>query len=816
MQLTHKAILYLLTFLFVPNNLMAQSNDYAIVAFSIQNQDDLGSLFELGLDLECSHHIHTNRFELPIHHSMLSALENSQLTYEIVVPDYQMHYQQQLEKYAFENANALKSANTADHFGYGSMGGFYTLEEVESKLDSMAILFPELATPKFSIGQSEEGRDIWAVKISDNPNVFEEEAVVYYDALHHSREPLSMAVCINFMYYLLENYESDPIVQFIVDNRGLYFVPVVNPDGYEYNRAIAPDGGGLWRKNRKDNETGGDCYGVDLNRNYAFKYDNDANCSSNDPCGQTYSGIGAFSELETQAVRDLLAQIQPQTAFSMHSTFGTYLMPYGYNTSPPDYPIYSEWASDFLNENDYSYGVTFEIIGYTSCGTTRDYMQSENIYGWTPEIDGSGFWPMPYEIFDLVDENIRPLLYNAWVAGGYADLQSHKVLSDVLPDSSFQLMVEVKNKGVGETAKNVTVELEFPYPEITYSGMAELGNIIARSKVDNADSPFEIYIADNFDLTTITELPITIIVKQEGVVNNSETVLVSVGASQNYFSDDAENGGVYWVSDGNGKNWGVVSDDAYSGTHCYGDSDGGNSLNYTQNYFTLESLFNLSETTYPTLEFMYKHSLDVADEVQLQLIGPTIFQTLKSYTGNSAWTQEIIDLTPYKEYPDLQFRFAMTTDDFIPADGFYFDDFRIKDYNCCVPLDTMAIDTMEIDTMMIDTMEMDTMEMDTMEMDTMAMDTMAMDTVSSIDLLAVKDVVIYPNPSKNALFVNLNKWESASYQVKIYNSVGVLYYSAKHRQEQLRLNLNDWSSGLYFIQLSDGISIYNSSFVVEK
>ncbi len=178
-------------------------------------------------------------------------------------------------------------------------------------------------------------------------------------------------------------------MQYLVNNRELYFVPVVNPDGYVYNETTDPNGGGLWRKNR--NVDAGGCVGVDLNRNYGFGFNNNADCSSGDPCSGVYRGTGPFQESETQAVSNLLSQIQPKTAFSTHSTAGTYLMPYGYDTSPPDFEIYSEWAYEFLDENDYTYGVTFQILNYTSCGTTRDYLHSEGIYGWTPEIDGLGF-----------------------------------------------------------------------------------------------------------------------------------------------------------------------------------------------------------------------------------------------------------------------------------------------------------------------------------------------------------------------------------------------------------------------------------------
>jgi murein tripeptide amidase MpaA len=125
-------------------------------------------------------------------------------------------------------------------------------------------LYPNLITPKWSLGTTHEGRQIWAVKISDNPNVNENEPQVFFDALIHAREPQSMATVLYFMYYLLENYGINQEVTYLVNNREIYFVPVLNPDGYVYNQTTNPSGGGDWRKNRRNNSGS---YGVDLNRN---------------------------------------------------------------------------------------------------------------------------------------------------------------------------------------------------------------------------------------------------------------------------------------------------------------------------------------------------------------------------------------------------------------------------------------------------------------------------------------------------------------------------------------------------------------------
>ena len=108
------------------------------------------------------------------------------------------------------------------------------------------------------------------MKISDNPNTDEPEPEVLYTALHHAREPESLSQLIYYMWYVLENYATDPEVQALVDNTEMYFAPCINPDGYLYNEQTDPNGGGLWRKNRRDNLDGE--FGVDLNRNYDFSW----------------------------------------------------------------------------------------------------------------------------------------------------------------------------------------------------------------------------------------------------------------------------------------------------------------------------------------------------------------------------------------------------------------------------------------------------------------------------------------------------------------------------------------------------------------
>ncbi|MBQ0741152.1 peptidase M14, partial [Aquimarina celericrescens] len=80
-----------------------------------------------------------------------------------------------------------------------------------------------------------------------------------FTSLHHAREPIALSQNLFYMWYLLENYNSNPEIKTLVDNTELYFIPIVNPDGYIYNQQTNPNGGGYWRKNRRNN---GGSYGI--------------------------------------------------------------------------------------------------------------------------------------------------------------------------------------------------------------------------------------------------------------------------------------------------------------------------------------------------------------------------------------------------------------------------------------------------------------------------------------------------------------------------------------------------------------------------
>ncbi|MEM8525395.1 MAG: M14 family zinc carboxypeptidase [Bacteroidota bacterium] len=669
-------LLIIIVLLYFSFPLFSQQYKYAKISVQLDNQDDVAWLNELGLEVDHAH-LHGNKIEFFIRHIDFSVLESNNLSYKVIIPDFEEYYNDLQVKDQANLARVKRNSNVANSFGYGSMGGFYTLAEIEAKLDEMHTLYPDLVQEKFSIGTSIEGRSIWAVKISDNPDIDEAEPAVYYDALTHAREPLSMASTINYMFWMLENYATDPKVKYIIDERELYFVPVVNPDGYEYNRSTNPNGGGFWRKNRRNQPN---CIGVDLNRNFSYQFADNFFCASPTQCSDTYRGPSAFSEPETQAVRDFITQIQPSTSFTVHSWTGAYLLPDVDANLDLQYDRYSEWASDFTDENDHIFGTGLDLLGYTACGTTDAYLHSEGVFSWTPEIGFTGFWPAQSDIFDLVGDQVFPFFYQALIAGAYVDVKSTEQLSDAIPGSSFSLAVGLVNKGVNQMASNTSVEIEPITAGISVSAAQNYGTINAEAVADNANTPFAIVVSNGF---TGNSFDLDIVAKQQGVEMTRERITIFIGTRQMLFEDDAENGTGNWSSSGQGGNWEICDSDNYGGNNCFCDSNDGASSSNDDKSFTLNQSIDLTNTIAPRLQFFAKWSLERggADRAFLEINANGIWETLRTYETNSAWRLEDFDLSSYQSSSNFQVRFRLDNNSSENGDGFYFDDFQIVDYD---------------------------------------------------------------------------------------------------------------------------------------
>jgi len=443
--------------------------------------------------------------------AQVEKLESLGFAVEVLIPDMEAYFAAQRE-------------------GLRNFGELFTYSEAVAYLDEFHAAYPHITTEKFPIGTTCLGNTIWAFKVSDHPGIDEDEPEVLFDGVHHAREPITVNVLIETIRHLCENYGTDPEATFLVDERETFFVPVLNVDGYLYNESTYPQGGGMWRKNRRDNP-GTSCDGVDINRNYPYQWGGAS--SSSDPCSDLYKGETPGSEPCVQALMNFCRARDFVTHDSYHSVAGLILFPWSYTTAhTPDDALFRQIGNTLQQSCGYTVGQPGEVL-YTCSGTTTDWTYSElHMYSFTTEVDGSDFWPTDAEVPGLVAENIPKNLYLMKIAGSSLALAGADLAGgdgDGHPEAgeTCDLAVTVRNEGVIASAANVAVTLatDDPYVQL-HQASAELGTIAAGQSASNASLPFSFTIdpacppqhifrfrcrmtADNFDLTAPLEwLPV--------------------------------------------------------------------------------------------------------------------------------------------------------------------------------------------------------------------------------------------------------------------------------------------------------------------
>ena len=199
----------------------------------------------------------------------IDLLRSREVAFETVVEDY--------GRFLYDRNLAAARLAAGGQFATGSMGGYYSPAEILAFVDSLRQLDSHgILSDTSVVGLTLQGEPIWSVKISGGA-VGQERPEVFYNSLTHSREGMSLMTLLYYMRFLVENYGQVDSVTDLVDSRDLYFIPLVNPDGYEINWQyyLNQKSFGLWRKNARDNNGDSklDAYdGVDINRNFGFKW----------------------------------------------------------------------------------------------------------------------------------------------------------------------------------------------------------------------------------------------------------------------------------------------------------------------------------------------------------------------------------------------------------------------------------------------------------------------------------------------------------------------------------------------------------------
>jgi carboxypeptidase T len=273
---------------------------------------------------------------------------------------------------------------------------YHNYDEMVADVTAVAAAHPDIVD-MFSIGQTAEGREIWATKISDNVAVDENEPEVLFDGMHHAREHLTVEMTLSILHLFADNYGRVNKVTNLVNNREIFVIFMMNADGGEYDI----EGGfyHYWRKNRQITDP--PSIGTDNNRNYDYKWD----CcggSSDSPSSETYHGPFPFSSPESAAIGAFTDSrvIGGEQQITSHITFHTYgeliMWPYGYTFQdiPPDMdPVDHEvfvtmgeaMADRTCNPQCFTPQQSSDL--YITDGTTTDWMYGvHRIFSFTFEL----------------------------------------------------------------------------------------------------------------------------------------------------------------------------------------------------------------------------------------------------------------------------------------------------------------------------------------------------------------------------------------------------------------------------------------------
>lgn len=621
-----------------------------------------------------------------------------------------------------------------------TLGGYYSYPEMEDAIDDLVAAYPAIAQ-KGTVGQSTGGREIWYVKISDNVATDESEPEVLYIGIQHAREAIGGASMIFFMQMLCEQYSQDPRIAALVNNREVYIIPCMNPDGWEYNRSISPNGGGMWRKNRNGN-------GVDLNRNWGVDWGNcsapitgsAASCGSSTSTSDTYYGPSAFSEIETQRIRDFTYTRHFVTMIDQHAYGPYYSLPFGRPSLPAnvmdplDAKFYTWVPAAMGKYNGMRAGNSPESVGYEVAGGVKDWMLKGNIgtgskgkiYGMTGEgghgtavASGGTFWPPSAQIINLCKGMVHQNLQLLTVAGTHVDLTD---LSDIAVGSKTGTFgFRALRVGLGNDPVTVSI--------IPLENIQSVGSPVVISPASLAT------YYDSYNGSISYTLPASLTDGQrirfawriqEGGLTYYDTIVKlyhSTPTSLTVLSDNFNSGAVTdnWTRatnlTGTSNTWNfTASGTGYGGTgRALTESPSGNYAASANRSARWSNPFNLSDATAAYLTFWIRHRIEnfrdklrvqvsnsgtggpwqtIAGNITIQepgtLEGSSI-NGIPSITGiREEWVRAVFDLKDYigAGNNNVYFRFEFTSDAsntsgfaYRQDDGVYIDDVKLVKTN---------------------------------------------------------------------------------------------------------------------------------------
>jgi carboxypeptidase T len=782
-------LLFLL--LFSTTFLFAQSQNFSRIKISLEGKN-IGQLAAMGLDVEHGDYEADQSFTGDFSTREMQQISAAGFTYETIIADVQEHYVAQ-NRDAFTQAEQRTVGDCSgvgfydyfipDNFELGSMGGFLTYEEMLANLDAMHALYPDLITERAAIGPilTYDGRPIYWVRLSDNASQDETgEPEIFYNALHHSREPNALTQLIYYMWYLLERYDTDPEAKYLLEQTEMYFVPMINPDGYVYNQITNPDGGGLHRKNKRDNNGNGtfepDEDGVDLNRNYGYEWGFDDNGSSGNPTSAVYRGPSAFSEPETQNIRDFCNAREFEVALNYHTYGNLLIYPWAYSDELAD-PLFAHFAEALNRENEFFAGTSTETVGYQVNGPADDWMFGETttkdaIYSFTPEVGYNiyGFWPPMDEIVRFSQSALLQNLTLAHLPLNYGLLteENEAILEDI--DGQFNFRLQRYGLKDGE----LIVSLQPASDNIVATSAPQAFTLTQGQEIT---SFFNYTLASDIEVGEAVTFVLSL---DNGLYISSDTIVKSYGLPTNVFADEGD-AMDNWTNVTPTSGWGTVTSLFYSAPSCIGDSPNGYYLAGSENIVQLASPVSLSTATDAKLSFWAIWEIEpLRDFAQVQIsknngltwepacglytqagtnlqdLGEPVYQGFQT-----EWVREEIDLSEFLG-EEILIRFRMkANNNFFTAEGFHFDDMSISIFEESVPSKVFEV----------------------------------------ADFVFSQN---HPNPARDYTVIDLEKPMSGS--LHVYNVLGEKIHEQNFLEadREIIIRTESWTAGLYSYRLQIG------------
>jgi len=282
-----------------------------------------GSVFA-GLDMDESYYIRLNLKTKDTFKSTLKSVQRDH--YDVAGVSWkELHIDLIVNQKQYQNFQKSFDVELLRQPGGGTKVDPQYLDPSESTamVQQYAADYPAL-THLITIGDTEEGRTMYAIKISDNADTDEDELAVIYNAQHHAREVMTAEVTLDIVDYLLTNYGVDPEVTHWVDTFEIWVVPQVNLDGVNY----VFTSNDYWRKDRHNPPSGSSYYGIDPNRNYPSFWGSCGGSSGN-PDSDTYRGQFAGESYCVNNMMTFASGVKPVFDISYHSYSELVIYPYG-------------------------------------------------------------------------------------------------------------------------------------------------------------------------------------------------------------------------------------------------------------------------------------------------------------------------------------------------------------------------------------------------------------------------------------------------------------------------------------------------------